>query len=51
MTGVLPTLTHLHALDAQVPSLDDLSVAEAELEGLARLARVKLLVVSLEAIV
>ena len=41
--------THLHALDAQVPSLDDLAVAEAELEGLARLARVELLVVGLEA--
>ena len=41
--------THLHALDAEVPPLDDLAVAEAELEGLPREGGVELLVVALEA--
>ena len=42
-------IAHLHALDAEVPPLDNLAVAEAELEGLPREGGVELLVVALEA--
>ena len=41
--GQLPLASHLHAFDSDVPALDDLSLAQLELEGLALKTSVKLL--------